>query len=63
MRVWAYQLAPRAAEIADTLGWLLNTKGYKAAATPRLDQAWKAAPDNPDNRLPLCLGPLQGWKD
>ncbi|NNM60900.1 MAG: tetratricopeptide repeat protein [Steroidobacteraceae bacterium] len=43
----AYQLAPKQANVADTLGWILAGKHQTQRALPLLAQAVKAAPADP----------------
>ena len=49
----AYQTAPRSAQIADTLGWILYQKGILDRAEQLIAQAAIALPGNPEIRYHL----------
>lgn len=59
----AYELAPRIASVADTYGWLLAESGDAAKAIPMLQEAVRAAPDNPDFRYHLAAALLRAGGD
>jgi Flp pilus assembly protein TadD len=51
----AFQLAPNAPQIADTLGWIMTIQGNSADAMTHLDMALKNLPDDPDVQYHYAL--------
>ena len=56
----AYEIAPGSAEVMDTLGWLLVSKGDVTRGTTLLRQATSASPTNLEARLHLAKALIAG---
>jgi Flp pilus assembly protein TadD len=51
----AFQLAPNAPQVADTLGWVMTMQGDSVNAMKYLQQALAGLPDDPDVQYHYAL--------